>query len=246
MGAVSGTTAIVVGLVNYGESDRIVKLLTPNAGLVSCMVRGVRKSKKRYGGAFDLGNVVEAVIKQGRGRLPIIGSVDLIHGHPHLRGDLVRLTLMSYLVEVAGSLAQEGHEATKLFGVLQMALLLLDGVTHPPGVLFRWSFEAKALTFAGIAPELRRCSVCGAGLDGTLVYGNSSGGATHSGCGRGERLSIEWCRQVEAARRTPLAESIDVKPVGGNRWTLHDHLAWHGSRPMRSRVMLANIEEANP
>ena len=246
MGAMSSTTGIVVGLVNYGESDRIVKLLTPSDGLVSCMVRGARKSKKRYGGAFDIGNVVETVLKSGRGRLPVVTSVDLSHGHPHLRGDLVRLTLMSYLIEFVGSLAQEGHEATKLYGVLQMALLLLDGVTHPPGVLFRWAFEAKALTFAGIAPELRRCSLCARPLEGELVYVNSAGGAAHSACGRGDRLNLDWCQQVEGARRTPLAGAIDVAPVSGNRWTLHDHLAWHGSRSLRSRVMLANIEEANP
>ena len=246
MGSLSGTSAIVVGLVNYGESDRIVKLLTPGEGVVSCMVRGARKSKKRYGGALDIGNVVEVSMKQGRGRLPLLLTVDLSHGHPHLRGDLIRLTLMSYMVEFVGSLAQEGHEATKLYGVLQMALLLLDGVTHPPGVLFRWALEAKALTFAGLAPQLRRCALCGEELNGELVYVNASGGAAHSSCSRGERLSLDWCLQVEKARRTTLADSIDVEPVSGNRWTLHDHLAWHGSRSMKSRVMLANIEEANP
>lgn len=47
------TQAIVLRRTNYGESDRILNLLTPE-GKVSVIARGVRKEKSRLAGSIEL------------------------------------------------------------------------------------------------------------------------------------------------------------------------------------------------
>lgn len=234
--------AIVLGHVDYGEADRIVRLITAEEGRIAAMARGARRSKRRFAGMLDLGNRVVVQLKRGKGALPVITEVSLEHGHPHVRGDLGRITQMAYACELIGALARENHSEPKLFGLLQVALLVLDGATSTPTPVFRWGLEAKALSFAGLTPGLRRCMVCDLPFGNEpLRYSASVGGAVHAHCGSGAVIDAEWCGQLERSRMTPLAELVDVAPVSGPGWALHDHLVWHVGHALKSRSLLASL-----
>ena len=56
------TPAIVLRTVDYGEADRVVTLFTRDAGKLSALARGARKSVKRFGAALGLFGVGEAVL----------------------------------------------------------------------------------------------------------------------------------------------------------------------------------------
>jgi len=228
--------------VDYGEADRIVRFLCAEEGRIAAMARGARRSKRRFAGVLDLGNRVELQLTTGKGRLPVITEVNLEHGHPHLRKNLGSITQMSYACELVGSLAREEHPEPKLFGLLNVALLVLDAATEAPSPVFRWGLETKALTFAGLAPGLRACMACGEEFgEEALRYNPSMGGVVHAHCGSGAALTSGWCDQVELARRTPLAELVDVPPEAGPEWAIHDHLAWHIGHPLRSQALLGSL-----
>ncbi len=242
MGRSQQVAAIVVGHTDYGESDRILRLVTPERGRVSAMARGARKSKKRFGGTLDLGNRVDLILTTGRGKLPLITQSDLVRGTGHVRDSLEGLALLPYLCEWVEALSQADHLEPKLFGVLDVALAVLDAATAPPTPVFRWGLEAKALTFAGLTPVLTACAACGEALEDAAIYQPSAGGVLHPDCGDGIELTPGWWAQVEHARRTPLAELVDIEPVGvlGN-WALHSHLEWHLGRGLRSQKMLVEL-----
>lgn len=244
MGQSRTRQAIVLGHVDYGEADRIVRLITAEDGRLAAMARGARRSKRRFAGTLDLGNRVIVQLKAGKGNLPVITEVHLEEGHPHVRGDLARITQMAYACELVGALARENHSEPKLFGLLQVALLVLDGATAAPSAVFRWGLEAKALSFAGLSPGLRRCMVCEhpLGTEG-LRYSPSLGGVIHAHCGSGAIVDATWCAQAEAARMTPLASLVDQEPVAGPAWALYDHLVWHVGHALKSRTLLASVEE---
>ena len=242
MGGSRTRIAIVLGHVDYGEADRIVRLLTAEDGRISAMARGARRSKKRFGGMLDLGNKVSLELTSGRGRLPVITEVGLEEGHPHLRNDLTRITQLAYFCEWVGALAREEHAEPKLFGLLNVALLVLNAATESPTDVYRWGFESKALTFAGLAPGLQVCMSCMEPLeDDSLRYSASVGGVVHAHCGSGAVLNRAWCEQVEWARRTPLMELVDTPAVPGPTWALHDHLAWHVGHDLKSQKLLASV-----
>ena len=144
MGQLRTCQAIVLGHVDYGEADRIVRLITAEEGRIAAMARGARRSKRRFAGTLDVGNRVMVQLRTGKGSLPVITEVHLEEGHPHVRGDLTRITQMAYACELVASLARENHAEPKLFGLLQVALLVLDGAIEAPGTVFRWGLEAKA------------------------------------------------------------------------------------------------------
>jgi DNA repair protein RecO (recombination protein O) len=236
--------SIVIGRVDFGEADRILKLLTASHGLVSVVARGARKSRRRYGGVLDLGNRLDIHIRRGRGELALVVGVDLVHGHPNLRADLDRLALGTYACEFVAALAREHHAEPRLFGLLEVALLVLDGAIVAPSDVWRWGLEAKALTFGGLTPRLDRCGVTGEPIgDGLAVWDLASGGLVLPEHGTGTPVTGAWAAQVERARRTPLADLVDVRPEPGPNSLLQDHFRWHTHKELRSRKLLADLRD---
>lgn len=228
---------IVVGTVDYGEADRIVHLLTPTDGKVSAMARGARKSKRRFVGALEAGNRLDVEVKKGRGDLFTLIRADIDHGRSHIRKTLEGITLAAYLCEFAGGLARAAQPEPRLYGLLDVALLVLDASTEPPGRLFRLAFEAKALTFAGITPVLDRCAVCGEALSDPVRWACGAGGAVHEHCSPGARLGADQALVLERARRTRLAELVD-EPAPPVEELFQTHYHWHVGRKLRSAAML--------
>jgi len=239
-------TAIVIGHVNYRDSDRIVRLLTPEHGHISALARGARKSRKRFQGSLDMGNRVKVQVRPGKGELWSMTSALLDRALMTVRQDLLMLSQAAYICEMVGVLAQKGRPEPKLYGLLDTALMVLEACTAPPTPVFRMAVEAKALTFAGFTPRLDRCAICGEpfSAEDMLVYDPSPGGVLHAHCGAGVEVSPEWASALESARRTPLTNLVDEVPPGGPRWLFQQHLTWQIGSPLKSMKLLADLEQA--
>ena len=57
----------MVGLQDYKEADRIVRLLTPENGRITALARSARSSSKRFGGTLDIGNRIEVTLRPPKG-----------------------------------------------------------------------------------------------------------------------------------------------------------------------------------
>ena len=58
--------AILLRLVDFGESDRIVHLLCPEVGRLTAIAKGARRSVKRFGGSLDLCNLLRVQVEKRR------------------------------------------------------------------------------------------------------------------------------------------------------------------------------------
>jgi len=234
--------AIVVGLQNHKEADRIVRLLVPEQGRITALARSARSSSKRFGGALDIGNRLEVALRPPKAADGWWGleSAVLEDGRIHIRSDLERLALLAYCTEVCGQLAREGHAEPKLFGLLDMALTVLDALSDAPSLSFRLGLETKALTFAGLAPRLASCVACGEPI--TEPAHLTPDGAAHQHCiDRGPTVTLAWLEAAEAARRRPLKEGIDIPMPPGPAWTFAESIESHLSRRLRSRSVLTTL-----
>ena len=63
------TKAIVLSRVDYGDSDRIITILTPEYGKLSLMAKGVRKINSKLAGGIELFSVFDAGFVMGRGEI---------------------------------------------------------------------------------------------------------------------------------------------------------------------------------
>ncbi|MDR2524529.1 MAG: DNA repair protein RecO [Candidatus Nomurabacteria bacterium] len=71
------TDAIVLRRTNYGEADRILQVLTPSAGKLSVMARGVRREKSRLAGGIELFAVCDIVLHLGKSEITTLTGARL-------------------------------------------------------------------------------------------------------------------------------------------------------------------------
>ncbi len=124
----SKLTAIVLRTVDYGESDRVVTLLSRERGKVSAFARGARASRKRFGGALEPFTLLTAEVRvRGGSELLGLDSTHVLRGHGGIRGDLARIACAAYAAELARELVRDHEPHEELFELLVGYLELLDG-----------------------------------------------------------------------------------------------------------------------
>ncbi len=157
--AIRNDQGIVLRGYPFGESHRVVVLLSPNHGKLRTVAKGVRKTKSRFGGRLEPLTHVDIVLYEGK-NLDTITQVSIINAFPHLRNDLDRVLAAGTMVEVVDAVVQEDEPSQRMFLLLQRGLTVLDhGPAHPDLVT---SFLLKASAIIGVAPALDRCAGCGA------------------------------------------------------------------------------------
>jgi DNA repair protein RecO (recombination protein O) len=226
---------IVVGSVDFGDADRIVRVLSSASGRVPVLVR---RARSRSGAATSPGTALRVAVSRTRDGLHVAKSVEVVHAPVRARDTLGRIALLAYGCELCGALAPEGAPAPKLHGLLASWLQLLEGPDEP-GVPHRVALEAKACAFAGFAPALTRCAVCHERLDDPAGFDADAGGALHARCGSGVRLPAAQARAIDALLRTPLAA---IPPAGVGplpTFLLTSFVEHHLGRALHSRALLA-------
>jgi DNA repair protein RecO (recombination protein O) len=230
---------IVVGAVDLGEADRILRLLTPTEGRTSVVARGARSSRRRFAGTGELGTRVH-VVRSMRRDLPSATAIERMDGPNRARSELERIGLLAYACEICAALSPEGSSAEKLYQLLVSFLAALEADPRPD-TASRIALEGKALTFAGLAPALVRCVTCGEPLTDPATFDPEAGGARHARCGAGRPVPVHGLACLEELRRTPLADTPDRPVPGDVRWLLSDFVQYQLGRPLASRTWLASL-----
>ncbi len=234
--------AIVIGRQDYRESDRIVRLLTPQRGRVDALVRGARSPRHKHSGLFEVGNLMEIHLKRGRGTLDFIEEADLIDARLHIRENIDTIAYAVFACEVCSLNARPDHAEPRLYGLLNVALAVLDALSHAPASAFEAGIATKAAAFCGLRPHLTTCRVCGEPGDGPLRWSPVDGGMAHARCdATGEAVELPWLQAVEHALHTPLRDLVDLPLPPGPTDSLTHALEDAGGRPLQTRSMLAHL-----
>ena len=153
------TEALVLRVVDFGESDRIAHLLTPATSRLTVIAKGARRSRRRFPGTLDLFNHLAVRVERRRATsLARLEQGRLLDSFPALRARPVRFALACYLVELVDRLAPEGaggREARQLFEAVLGALRAIG--ERAPDARLRVLLELRVLAALGLRPEFARC-----------------------------------------------------------------------------------------
>ncbi len=158
MGQTIRVTGINLKAMPLGEADRIITILSPEAGLLRLTAPGARKSNSKLGGRSGLFVVNDLIITQGKS-LDRITQAETIESYPGLSRNLAKLTAGQYLAEIALHQALTEQPQSDLFYLLtehlsRIALAESDAVLP---ALAQGIYQLLAL--AGLAPQVQQCSI---------------------------------------------------------------------------------------
>lgn len=175
--------------VVYGETDRIVTLLTESHGKVGAMARGARASRRRFGAHLEPYSLIEAELVFGRGDLARLGSARGMRVFPGILADLGRMSVAAAGLEVVRlAVADEDPPDARLLPAVVRFFELAEA-SHEE--VLRVAFAMRVLSLTGLAPGLERCGKCGRSApEGRAAYFDPTlGSVVCRSCG-GARLVL--------------------------------------------------------
>jgi DNA repair protein RecO (recombination protein O) len=236
------TEAVVLHAFDYSESSRIVRLATREAGVVSVLARGARRSRSRFGSALDLfaQGAAQLVLKEGRD-LHTLASFDVQRARPSLGNDLGRFTGAATIAELAIRFGTD-DPSLELYYAIRDALDELAAAEPDAARAVALAGAWRLIDALGFAPSLADCARCHSELspDGEARFSCAAGGVLCEGCtARGEvvrRLParalstlFDWLQGGDAGE-LPVAESRAHQRL--LREFVEHHLA--DGRPLRA------------
>jgi len=153
------TQGYVIRTLDYGDTSRIVTVLSDTAGKISFIAKGARRPESRLGPALDLLNLSEFVYYNNDG-LKILSQVSLIDPLMQLKSDYDRLDMSLRTARWLHRLLEDDHVEHSIFKLFEAYLNVL-GQSEAAFEMFDLSLKVKTLTAMGLAPKLDCCMICG-------------------------------------------------------------------------------------
>ncbi len=210
--------AIVLRRTNYGEADRILKIITP-LGQRSVMAKGVRREKSKLAGGIELFGISDIVIQAGKGNIGVLTSARLIDFYRHILEDYDRLQFGYEAINLI-SRASEMIDEPEWFDVLSEVYKGLDSLAMPLQLVQAW-FYLQYAALTGYEINLSR-DVNGNMLDAAKTY-------MYDPAERGLRLSeqgditadhIKFMRVISAKPLRVVAQIGGVEPILPDVWLI--------------------------
>jgi DNA repair protein RecO (recombination protein O) len=171
----SETQAIVCALRNHGEHGAIVRLMTPEQGLIAAYVRGARGRRMRP--VLIAGNVVQAQLSaRTETQLPQ-AVIEMVHSRGPLLSEPLPAAAIDWATVLTATALPEGQPYPRLYQALEG---LLDAIEAAPSAA-GWGaalvrYELLLLAELGFGLDLDRCAVTG-GNDDLVAVSPKSGRA---------------------------------------------------------------------
>ena len=150
---------LVLRVTQYNDTDALLTVLTKSHGKITVKARGLRRKNSNLAAACQLLAYCDFTLFEYKGMYTIneAHSIDLFQG---LRSDLRRLSLGTYLAQVAEVISQEDMPTPELLSLLLNCLHSLANTSKDERVV-KAVCELRCACIAGYMPELSGCWQCG-------------------------------------------------------------------------------------
>ncbi len=159
--AIVDTEGIITKETKYGDTSRILTVVTRNMGKISVLAGNVRKGKSGLLSATSLFAYSRfTLFKSGSSSLYKLNEGEAITTFSNLKNSLDAMAYASYFCDVTNSVMQENSSEPDQTELLIRSLYMLDKESENAEKI-KAVFEFRTLTIAGLMPNLSECADCG-------------------------------------------------------------------------------------
>ena len=163
---------IVISSISYGESDKILNIFTPDKGVISARIKGVKKSGAKLSFAKEPFCFAEFVFSV-KGTFRTVIGASLIDSFYPLRENFNRLYSASVVLEFIKRFQKENILSPELF---LLTLTSLKKIAYEEGELIALTeFLIKALRVTGFALTLSDKCACGNSVKDKVFFDYRTG-----------------------------------------------------------------------
>ncbi len=168
---------IVTRETKYGDTSRILTVITKELGRISVLARSVRKGKSGLLAATGLFSHSKfTLFKSGSSSLYKLNEGEQITSFSGLKDSLEGMAFASYFCDVTNLVVQEDSPDIAQTELLLRSLYMLSREGKNPEKI-KAAFEFRTLALAGLMPDVSACASCGAAMPLLLI--NAAEGAVY-------------------------------------------------------------------
>ena len=179
---------IVIAENNMGDFDKMLTMLTPGCGKISCVAKGARRPKSSLLAGTQFLCFGEYVMYKGQEHYTI-NSCDVIEVFYNIRTDLDKLQEATYITKIIQNVTNENENSYKILQLFLNTLYMISETDK--NLKFITSvFKLNLLCFLGFKPQIEKCVICGT-TEGLNFFSIKDNGCKCENCGIQDKGAIK-------------------------------------------------------
>lgn len=180
------TEALIIGIKNWGEADKIITLLSPERGRIKAAAFGCRRPKSPLSGALQMFNHVEVQVREGE-KLDTIRTCSLLESYRVMSTDFQAMAYGAFVAETASKLAVENFPQQEMYKRL-LEIFPAFGERNPRIAALAAAYQL--LEYSGMQMNYDYCAECNQELHEDAFFCFEAGGALCRKCGSIHRKKL--------------------------------------------------------
>ena len=187
---------IVIAENNMGDYDKMLTILTPNYGKISCVAKGARKPQSALLAGTQLFCFGEYLMYKGTNTYHI-NSCETIEIFYNLRTDLDKLKYAIHINKIIQDVTEENENC---YRILQLFLNTLYTIleTEKDKDFILSVFKFRLLCILGFTPRVLKCTSCKEEKNLTK-FSIKDNGFKFEACGRQDKSAIDMNESTKSA-----------------------------------------------
>lgn len=241
----------IIGIIlkdrDYGESSKILDVLTKEYGIIGVISKGSKKIKSNLSGVSSKLAYGTFHIYYKEGKLSTLTSVDIINPFIKLKSDIISISFASYLSELTFQVVKQSNQSDEIFDLYIEGLKKINESYNP--MVITNILELKYLDYLGVSPLLDSCSICGSKTDiVTLSY--SSNGLVCKNCKTNERLydlkTIKYLRMYKYLDVSKISKiDMDKNVIEEINKFLNEYYEYHTGIYLNSKKFIDDLRKVD-
>ena len=151
-------SGIIISESNLGDYDKMLTMLTPGLGKISCVAKGARRQKSTLLAGTQFLCFGEYLMYKGANTYNI-NSCETIEVFYNIRTDLDKLNNAVYITKIIRDVTEENQNCYKILQLFLNTLYVLSETDKNPDLIIS-IFKLKLLCFLGFMPKVTECVNC--------------------------------------------------------------------------------------
>ena len=163
---------IILSETPYGETSKIINILTKEKGILGIMCKGAKSMKSPFRALTMPNTYCNFYIYYKEDKLSLLKDIDLLDSFNNIKKDILLISYTNYLSELTHQVAKQGYY-DGLFEMFLSALKKIDSGFDP--LVITNILEIKYLDYLGISLNMDGCVSCGNSKDIITIDGDKGG-----------------------------------------------------------------------
>ena len=222
MGTVK-TKGIVIAENNTSDFDKMLTMLTPGLGKISCAAKGARRPKSTLMAGSQFLCFGDYILYKGHDAYNI-NTCETIEVFYNIRTDLDKLQQASEVTKMIREVTTENQNSYRILQLYLNTLYTISETDKNYQMVFS-IFRLRLLSLLGFAPTVKHCTNCKT-TEGINYFSIKQNGLLCTNCGKLDSGAIKICDSTRLAIQYSILAnakklySINISEEGNNELSL--------------------------